>query len=167
MTFIVTSLIHCGSCDFSRGVSRTFWSWVGMCMYIFTIWQEDRGLDMHKTMAAWTIMSYLTVGTEPVGALVVLHQVSDTGEPRICIGSVQCPRVLSQNLTEQTDDQGEVDHWHLDQSSGWPHTFKRLRMSTYCIIHKIPAYICQQTVYILGSKTGRREGVGGPEIISI
>ena len=165
MTFIVTPLIHCDSWDFSRGVSKTFWSGVRTCMYIFRIWQEGWELDMHKTMAAWTIMSYLTVGTEPVGALVVLHQVSDTGEPRICICSVQCPRVLSQNLTEQTDDQGEVDHWHLDQSTGWPHTFKRLR-STQCIIYKIPANICL-TVYIWGSKTGRREGVGGPKIISI
>lgn len=48
--------------------------------------------------------SYLTVWTESVRALVVLHQVSDTGEPRICICSVQCPRVLNQNLTEQSED---------------------------------------------------------------
>lgn len=54
--------------------------------------------------------SYLTVWTEPVRALVVLHQVSDAGESRICIYSVQCPRVLCQDLTEQTQDQGEVDH---------------------------------------------------------
>lgn len=80
----------------------------------------------------WPVwMSYLTVRTEPVRALVVLHQVSDTRELRICIRSVQCPRVLSQNLAEQTEDQGEVDHWHLDQSTGRPHTFKRLRMNPW------------------------------------
>lgn len=55
-------------------------------------------------------MTYFTVWTESVRALVVLHQVSDTGEPRICICSVQCPWVLDQNLTEQTEDQGDVDH---------------------------------------------------------
>ncbi len=76
-------------------------------------------------------MSYLTVWTEPVRTLVALHQVSDTGEPRICVCSVQCPRVLSQNLTEQTEDQREVDHGHLDQSTDWPHTFKGLRINTF------------------------------------
>lgn len=55
-------------------------------------------------------MPYLTVWTEPVRALVVLYQVSDTGESRIGICSVQRARVLCQNLTEQTQDQGEVDH---------------------------------------------------------
>lgn len=54
--------------------------------------------------------SYLTVWAEPVRALVVLHQVSDAGEPRICLGSAQCPRVLSHDLAEQNEDYGEVDH---------------------------------------------------------
>lgn len=66
---------------------------------------------------------YLTVWTESVRALVVLHQVCNAREAMICVGSVQGPGVLNQNLAEQTEDQGKVDHGHLDQDSGWPHTF--------------------------------------------
>lgn len=73
---------------------------------------------------------HLTVWTEPVGALVVLHQISDAGETRICLGSVQRPWVLSEDLTEQTKDHGEVDHRHLDQGTGGPHTSERLRMNS-------------------------------------
>lgn len=64
-------------------------------------------LDAHLTqLAVFSVvrLKQLTVWAEPMRALVVLHQVSDTGEPRICICSVQCPGVLSQNLTEQTKD---------------------------------------------------------------
>lgn len=68
-------------------------------------------------------MPYLTVWTESVRTLVVLHQVRNTGEAMICLSSVQGPGVLNQNLAEQTKDQGEVDHGHLDQDSGRPHTF--------------------------------------------
>lgn len=67
--------------------------------------------------------AYLAVRTEPVRALVVLHQVGNAGEAMVCISSVQAPRVLDQNLAEQSEDQGKVDHGDLDQDSGWPHTF--------------------------------------------
>lgn len=57
-----------------------------------------------------SVMSYLAVWAESVRALIVLHQVCNAGEPRICIGSVQSSGVLNQNFAEQTKDHGEVDH---------------------------------------------------------
>lgn len=68
---------------------------------------------MQNTMFSCTtssVMSYLAVWAESVRALVVFHQVCNAGEPRICIRSVQRPGVLNQNLAEQTEDHGEVDH---------------------------------------------------------
>lgn len=67
-------------------------------------------------------MPYFAVWTEFVRALVVLHQVRHGREAMVCVSSVQGPGVLNQKLAEQTKDQGEVDHGHLDQDSGWPHT---------------------------------------------
>lgn len=60
--------------------------------------------------ATSSVMSYLAVWAESVRALVVLHQVCNAGEPWICICSVQRPGVLNQDLAEQTEDHGEVDH---------------------------------------------------------
>lgn len=54
--------------------------------------------------------SYFTVGTEPVRTLVLLHQVGDAAEPRICFRSLQLSWVMNQNLAEQTNDEQEVDH---------------------------------------------------------
>lgn len=69
-------------------------------------------------------VTYFTVGTEPVRALVLHHQVGNAGEPRICICSLQLSWVMNQNLAEQPKDQKEVDHGQLDQRTGWPQTFK-------------------------------------------
>ena len=72
--------------------------------------------------------------------LVVLHQVSDTGEAGVGVLPGQSARVLGQNLTEQAHDQGEVHHGHLDQSAGRPHALEHTvkgRTRTVTFTYKI------------------------------
>lgn len=54
--------------------------------------------------------SYFTVGTEPVRTLVLLHQVGDAGEPRICVRPLQLSWAMNQKLAEQTKDEQGVGH---------------------------------------------------------
>lgn len=90
----------------------------GTAHAILTQWKTP------KNASDAILVSYFTVGTEPVRTLVLLHQVGHAGEPGICVHSFQLSWVMSQNLAEQAKDEKGVDHWHLDQRQGWPHTFK-------------------------------------------
>ena len=66
--------------------------------------------------------AHLTVDTESLRVLVVLNQVCDARESRVCVPRAECSRVLDQNLPEQNQNQGEVDNGHMHQTACWPDT---------------------------------------------